>query len=135
MKIYLAARFSKRHVLQGWAEALEQSGHEIVSRWSKVGNDHKLPPGLSERANDLERERFAKEDLEDIDACDCIISLMEEARSNSRGGRHVEFGYGLALRKLMVIVGDRETVFHHIPTVIHYETADEMLHAFSVVQT
>jgi len=120
MKIYLAARFSKRHILQEWAEHLEGHGHEIVSRWSKRGSDHKKAPGLSKMAQASERRRFAKEDIEDIHSCDCVLSLMEEPRTNGRGGRHVEFGYGLAIGKIMVIVGHQETVFHHLPEVAHF---------------
>lgn len=120
MNIYLAARFSKRNILQEWQPALEALGHTIVSRWSMRGSDHIKAPGLSERAADSERLRFATEDIEDIEACDCVISLMEEPRSNGRGGRHVEFGYALAKGKRLIIVGERETVFHHLPQVEHY---------------
>lgn len=117
MKIYLAARFSKRHILQAWQIELEKLGHEIVSRWSMRGSDHMKSPGLSERASESERARFAKEDIEDINNCDCVISLMEEPRNDGRGGRHVEFGYALAKGKRLMIVGDKETVFHDLPEV------------------
>jgi|AACY02.2.fsa_nt_gi Nucleoside 2-deoxyribosyltransferase len=125
MKIYLAARFSKRHILQEWAEQLEADGHQIVSRWSKRGSDHKIPPGQSEEAAFRERRRFAEEDLEDLDQADCVLSLMEEPRSNGRGGRHVEFGYALATGCRMVIVGPRETVFHCLREVEAFETFEQ----------
>ena len=125
MKIYLAGRVSKRPILQAWAALLEQDGHEIVSRWSKRDSDHISVDGLSPRAADAERERFAREDIEDIRACDCMLSLMEEPRSNGRGGRHVEFGFGLALGKPQVIVGERETVFHHLQQVYHCDDIDQ----------
>lgn len=119
MRIYLAGRVSKRPILQEWAALLEQDGHEIVSRWSKRNSNHVSVDGLSPRAADAERERYAREDIEDIERCDCMLSLMEEPRSNGRGGRHVEFGFGLALGRPQVIVGERETVFHHLPGVHH----------------
>lgn len=120
MKIYMASRFSNRHILQGWQDDLIALGHEIVSRWSLRGNDHQIPTGLSRQASDDERARFAVEDIEDINRCDCMISLMCEPRNNSRGGRHVEFGYALAKGCRLITVGPRETVFHHLETVEHF---------------
>lgn len=120
MKIYLAARYSRLPTINQWAADLQALGHEITSRWS-LNESHLLPGELSKQAADAERQRFALEDMEDIRACDMCVSLMEEPRNNSRGGRHVEFGVALALRKRLVIVGPRETVFHHLPEVYHFE--------------
>lgn len=127
MKIYIAARFSKRPEANALAHTLKSFGHTITSRWVKPDSDHVAPTGLSQQAADAERQRFAVEDLEDVIACDCCISLMEEPRNNSRGGRHVEFGIAVGLKKTLVVIGPRETVFHHLPQVVHYETMDEFL--------
>ena len=118
MKIYLAGRFSQRPSLNNLGSHLIKQGHEITSRWTLPGTDHVKPTGLSERAADNDRRRFAIEDIEDIDNCDCMISLMDKPRSNGRGGRHVEFGYALAKGKKLYIVGDPENVFHHLDNVI-----------------
>lgn len=118
MKIYLAGRYSTRKTLEGWANDLQCVGHEVVSRWCLRNSDHKLVDGLSPRAADHERLRFAQEDMEDVLECDAMISLMDIPRGNGRGGRHVEFGVALALEKELYIVGERETVFHHLPQVI-----------------
>lgn len=120
MKIYIAARFSKRPEANQLAHLLQSFGHTITSRWVKPDSDHVTPTGLSVQAADKERQRFAQEDLEDVIACDWCISLMEEPRSNSRGGRHVEFGIALGLGKLLTIIGPRETVFHHLPRIAHF---------------
>ncbi len=117
MKVYLAARFSKRPIVEAWGKALEHHGFEIVSRWSQRDSDHKLVDGLSPQAEDSERQRFAIEDIEDIDKAHICLSLMEEPRNNSRGGRHIEFGYALGKGLDLWIVGPRETVFHHLPQV------------------
>jgi len=127
MKIYIAARFSKRHDAHNLGVALRVLGHTIVSRWSLPDSDHVKPVGLSEQAADKERERFATEDLEDIEACDWCVSLMETPRNDSRGGRHVEFGYAMALKKKLIIIGPKETVFHNLPQVKHYKTVPEFL--------
>lgn len=125
MKVYLAARFSKRHEVHAIGKVLQAHGHEVVSRWSFPNSDHVAPVGLSQQAADNERQRFAKEDLDDLDSCDWCISLMEEPRNSSRGGRHVEFGYALAKGKRMTIIGPKETVFHHLENIESYETVGE----------
>lgn len=135
MKIYMASRFSNRHILQGWQDDLIAMGHEIVSRWSLRGSDHQIPVGLSRQASDDERNRFAVEDIEDIDRCDCMISLMLEPRNNSRGGRHVEFGYALAKNKRLIIIGPRETVFHHLTEVEHFDSWSDALCHVGVATT
>jgi len=125
MKIYIAARFSKRHICNELAQFLKQQGHEITSRWVLPDSDHVVPVGMSKQAADSERRRFAMEDVEDVLACDWMISLMEEPRSNTRGGRHIEFGIALGLGKILTIIGPRETVFHHLDEVQHYDSVEE----------
>jgi nucleoside 2-deoxyribosyltransferase len=131
MKVYLASRFSRRHECHALAKELIQHGHTITSRWVKAGEDHVIPVGMSEQAADAERRRFAVEDCEDVHSCDWMISLMEEPRSNGRGGRHVEFGMALALEKRLTIIGPRETVFHHLDEVEHFETVEAFLISLS----
>lgn len=128
MKIYLASRFSRRHECHDLGKELEKYGFGIVSRWTLPDSNHVVPVGMSQQAADAERERFAVEDLEDIDRCDCIVSLMEpKARNNTRGGRHVEFGYAIGRGKELVVIGCKETVFHHHPQVRHFDDVAEYL--------
>lgn len=127
MKIYIAARFSKRPEANRLAHMLIVKHHTITSRWVKPECDHVMPTGLSSQAKYDERQKFAKEDLDDIDACDWMISLTEKPRGNGRGGRHVEFGYALASGKILTIIGPRETVFHHLQNVEHFYTIYEFI--------
>lgn len=126
-RIYIAARFSRRPEANRLAHVLQAAGHHITSRWVRPDCDHVLPTGLSARAADAERERFALEDLQDLNDSNWVISLQEEPRSNDRGGRHVELGYAIALGMRITIVGPRETVFHHLPDIEHYPTMAEFL--------
>lgn len=127
MKFYIAARFSRRPECNQLAHELQALGHTITSRWVKPDSDHVAPTGLSQQAADAERQRFALEDLLDVQECDAVVSLMEEPRNNSRGGRHVEFGVGLGMGKALYIIGPRETVFHHLPEVKHFDSVREFL--------
>jgi hypothetical protein len=56
-----------------------------------------------------------------------MISLMEEPRNNSRGGRHIEFGMALGLGKRLTIIGPRETVFHHLDEIEWFQTTEQFL--------
>lgn len=127
MKFYIAARFSRRPECNALAHKLKALGHTITSRWVKPDCDHVMPTGLSAQAADNERRRFASEDLEDVIACDAMVSFMEQPRSNSRGGRHVEFGIAVGLKKKNYVIGPRETVFHHLPGVLHFDSEDEFI--------
>jgi hypothetical protein len=130
VRIYIAARFSRRPEANALARALQKKGHVITSRWVKPDSDHVVATGLSQQAADSERRRFAIEDVEDVVAANWTISLMEEPRSNSRGGRHVEFGMAVALKHRLTIIGPRETVFHHLPEVEYFGTVEEFLNVY-----
>ena len=127
MKIYLAARYSRHKELQGYAYQLIADGHEITSRW--IWGGHQIDDaGLSVEAQREERERFATEDTDDLMNSEICINFTEIPRStNSRGGRHVEFGIALGLMKRCIVVGPRENVFHCLPEV-------EIFNSFSSIR-
>lgn len=124
MKIYLAARYSRREELCAYRTALEAAGHIVTSRW--LNGDHQVDDaGLSAEAAEEERVRFATEDWDDLMSAGCCISFTEHPRAtNSRGGRHVEFGAALAAGQTCIVVGPRENVFHCLPTVRWFPTWD-----------
>lgn len=129
--IYLAARYSRREELCGYAEALKDLGAFVTSRW--LNGNHQLDDsGLSEEAKQEERIRFACEDWEDLFQADICVSFTETPRgTNSRGGRHVEFGAAMAMGKECIVIGHRENVFHCLPGVAFYSTWEECLQAFT----
>jgi hypothetical protein len=125
VKIYLASRYSRREELCGYRLQLQERGHEITSRW--LNGEHQISDrGLSEQASEELRTRFAMEDWHDLMFADCCIAFTEEPRSsNSRGGRHVEFGGALAAGIYCVVIGPRENVFHCLPSVRWFPTWEE----------
>jgi nucleoside 2-deoxyribosyltransferase len=131
MKIYLASRYSRYPEMQAYAAQLGRMGHEVTSRW--INGDHQIDDaGLSLQAKAAERIRFAQEDQADLVAADCVISFTEQPRStNSRGGRHVEHGMAIALRKRVLVVGHRENVFHCLPEVEFFERWLDAVEALS----
>jgi nucleoside 2-deoxyribosyltransferase len=112
-KVYIAARFSRRQEMAAKADILKHCGFEITSRWVYGGED-----GLT-------REQIAMLDLTDVDRADIVLSFTEPMGTAVRGGgRHTEFGYGLAKNKRLVIIGDREQVFHHHSAVEQHATLE-----------
>jgi len=130
-RVYLAARFSRRHECNALGHILKSHGCTITSRWVKPDCEHVLPTGISEQAADHERQQFALEDVEDVRAANWTISFMEEPRGNSRGGRHIEFGMAVALGHRLTIIGPRETVFHHLPNVEQFDTVADFTAALA----
>lgn len=127
MKIYLAARFTRNMEMQDIAGLLEKYGHQVTSRWHT--GVHSIDDGVEPDSGvGMERAaRFAAEDLEDLMAASCVISFTEVPRTPTRGGRHAEFGYGLAHQKKMVIVGQREMIFHYLPEVLQFDTIEDLM--------
>lgn len=132
MKIYLASRYSRRDEMLAYATLLCTFGFRITCRW--IQGEHQISDeGLSSEAKQEERLRFACEDWEDLMCADLVISFTEAPRgTNSRGGRHVEFGAALAAGKRCIVVGHRENVFHCLPQVEFYPTLTEMLDSMKV---
>ena len=114
MKIYIASRMSRMAECANFALHLEELGHEVTSRWLR---------GLHSAKDFVDAHSiFAAEDLEDLRAAATCISLTG---GGTRGGRHVEFGVALERGIKNIIVGPRESVFHYLPGVVWYPTADE----------
>lgn len=131
MRIYLAARYSRRLELCGYREELQALGYEVQARWLNGGHqisnegtpigengEALVEDGSTNVAAAQLRSKFAFDDYEDVVGSDIVISFTEPPRSeHSRGGRHVEFGIALALKKPVMVVGHRENIFHWLPHV------------------
>lgn len=135
MKIYLAARYTRRLELCEYRAALESIGIDVTSRWlngSHQLSDAGVPIGDSGEAlveDDTSQEaahlraKFATDDYEDVAAADLLIAFTQPPRSDKgRGGRHVEFGIALGLGKPIVVIGPRENVFTWLPQIQQHDT-------------
>lgn len=141
MRIYLAARYSRREELCRYREQIRELGflvnavwldgtHQISDEGTSIGDNREaLVEGddgsTSLRSAEL-RQRFANEDFRDVIGCDLLIAFTEPPRSSaSRGGRHVELGIALGLMKRVWIVGPRENIFCWMEDVRQFETWDD----------
>jgi nucleoside 2-deoxyribosyltransferase len=103
--IYVAAAWAWREHAQELMNELHRAEHKVTSRWL-----------VEEQAVGAEG---ARDDLEDIDAADTFVLMtMPIGTMFSSGGRMVELGYAIARRKNIILVGERENIFCHLPQVI-----------------
>jgi len=121
--IYLAARYSRNAEMRSVRDILRVLGYEVTSRWIDQHGGDVLESFVAEKLNsDPEHcAHYGLVDLEDMLAADTIVSFTS-ATAGGKGGRHVEFGWGLAAGKRMIVVGPREHIFHTLPQVEHFET-------------
>lgn len=127
MRIYLAARYSRRLELCGYRDQLHAMGHNVQACWLDGSHQISDDGSASERAAAL-RAKFARDDMNDVLDCQTLIAFTEPPRSNaSRGGRHVELGIALGRLRRVMIVGPRENVFCWLPEVRQFDTWEECL--------
>jgi len=75
MKIYLAARYSRREQLCELRDQLKRMGHEVTSRWLQTEWVNR--PDQSSAAPPEYRAKYAQIDLEDVDAADVVVSFTD----------------------------------------------------------
>jgi len=114
MKFYLAAAYDRKEEMRVYRTNLWADGHEVTSRWidghPEINNGDIISVDMLNDPDYLEICReVANHDLEDIRAADAMISFHGHT---NQGGRHVEYGYAMALEKPIYIIGDRENLFH-----------------------
>ena len=115
MKVYLAARYSLKNQMVEYAHELRSLDIEVTSRW--LEEPHSPTSQIGDVSEDLMRQ-YAQIDVEDIHAADTLVFFsVDPTTPTVRGGRHVEFGYALALGKSILVVGPKENIFHFLPSV------------------
>ena len=145
MKVYLAARYSRREELCGYRGQLEAIGCTVTSRWlngshqiSNAGipiGDHgealvEGDDGSADSRSAMLRQKFADEDYRDVAGCDLLIAFTEAPRSgHSRGGRHVELGLALGMMKEVWVIGHQENIFCWHEDVRFFQTWKDALAA------
>jgi hypothetical protein len=129
MKVYLAAAYERNPEMRVIRDQLVQLGHEVTSRWIDQHGGEDLAPieGVGLNTSPGVYVKFAYKDLDDVDAAETVVHFT----GGGRGGRHTEFGYALARGKALVLVGEREHVFHSLPSIEWYPDPASFLQAWS----
>ena len=118
--VYLAARYSRREELRGYAAQLEELGlASVPARW--LHEDHDWD-GTTEEEGLLRAQGLALDDLEDVWRAHALVLFTEEAGQYRRGGSLVELGFALGKGKHVVIVGPAPNVFCTLASIVRVAT-------------
>lgn len=112
--IYLSAVFARRHELREVRETLRALGLDCLCSWIDFDGEETGSESREECGS------WAALDLAEIRECGTFVAFAEPASGTApgnRGGRHVEFGFALALGKRCILVGRAEHHFHCLPEV------------------
>lgn len=111
MQVYIAAPYPEREAAIQVMQRLEAAGFGVTSTWLKE--------------HDELADKYARLDLDDILRSDAVVALNPTVYQNAgTGGRHVEFGYALALNRPIVLVGERSNIFHYLDDIDVCSEAD-----------
>jgi nucleoside 2-deoxyribosyltransferase len=113
MRAYIAAPYPERDQAIRIMRMLELQGIEVTSTWL--------------RSPDTLSDEHARVDLADVARADVLVALNPESwNERGTGGRHVEFGYALALGKPIVLVGERSNIFHYLDIVKRIDDSEDI---------
>jgi len=127
MKVYIAARYSRKEEMKQVSELLRSEGVEVVSTWMEEPHDGNI--SLNDVCDAL-LEKYSVIDVSQVIDADIMIMFSEDPLIGTpRGGRHVEFGIALGTRKPIYVVGPKENIFHYLPNVFHFNSINEVINA------
>lgn len=117
MKVYLANKYENKHHMRDAATLLRSKGIEVTSTW------------IDEPQRSGTNKDWAFQDLLEISQADCLVFFSESPTEPTlRGGRHVEYGYALGIRKPIIVVGPKENIFHNLPQIKHFDTWEDAVY-------
>ena len=119
--VYLSARFERRDELNQYRLELEALGLKVTSRWLETDP----PPGR--RLTEEEWQALAAVDCEDVQRATWFIGFSDPPELRHGMARHVEYGMAVALGRRVIVVGEREHIFHRLPDVAVVEDWGEAL--------
>jgi len=109
--------------MREWRGLLAAGGVGCTSRWLDIA-----ATGLRAIESDATNERAALVDVVDIMAADLFVLYSPKAEHGTgRGGRHVETGIAIAARKPIILVGERENIFHWHPSVVVFPDIETLI--------
>lgn len=104
INIYLAAKYSRRKEMENYAKILSVKGYNITSTWVY---------GEEEGKSSRDIAILDYMDLRKANVCICFNEPY--GSENIAGARHTEFGFAWLFKKHIILVGEREQIFHYLP--------------------
>lgn len=132
MKIYIAARFDRRHEVLELYKLILEHGHEITADWTL----HK--PIKPYEQNEELAAKYANEDIEGVKNCDVFIILSDEGGST---GMYVELGAAILSnlkcgKPKIYVIGDKlRSMFYFHPVVNRRKNINEVFEEIEKTRT
>jgi len=113
MQVYIAGQYARKLEFREYAAQCRQQGITVGARWL----DESEAPTIGLNDNSDEKlAHYGQRDYQDIQDCDIFVFFAEpNTNQPPRGGRHVEFGMAVQLRRPIVVIGQPENIFHYLP--------------------
>lgn len=121
MRVYVAAFFQEKQIVQDLYRELERAGHQITWDWTRSDQGER-------RGEELKRYfcSEAEKDLNGIERCQALILLPHAGAK----GAYVELGFALACGKRIFTLESNpgvDCVFFHLPEVERCQSLQELL--------
>jgi hypothetical protein len=116
MRIYIAAHDKDRALL--CATYLRDRGHMIISDWFH------LPFLPTDQYSERDRANIATLDVDQVAFSEALVLL--DSPDRVPGGKFVEAGVALGLRKLVYVVGRRENMLMWHPAIKRFDTIEQL---------
>lgn len=121
MKVYLAAQYEYRKTLRPLAEAMQLLGHTVTSNWIWSEATRAQEEGDPALARDV-----ACKNVQDLQEADTLLVFTDRVGDRAvGGGRFFELGLAWAYGHEIIVIGEPEMVFHHLPDITFYPTYRE----------
>lgn len=108
---YLASAFKRKAEMAECRAIMQAAGYNVVARWidEEAESDDAAP-------TDDYRMECALTDLQDVAACDVFVCFI----GGVGAGHHTELGLALAGGKRIVLIGQKNNIFHYLPLLEYY---------------
>jgi nucleoside 2-deoxyribosyltransferase len=107
IRIYVAASFHGVERIRDEVETLESKAYEVLGVWHQPNDP--IEQIWDGNFGGRIAQALALRDLHGIETSDLMI--IDTLDPSSTGGRNVELGYALALKKRVILIGPPTTVF------------------------
>lgn len=129
MKVYIAAPWVDKAMMEIYAQPLEAAGHVITHKWWDVEGaaEGDSPEVLAYHRKNAELDYQGVKDAK-------LLILVNSSKSE---GKAVEQGIAISDRKPIIAIGKRgetsKNVFHYLPNYIWVDTLDKALDVIRVI--
>ena len=113
MRVYLAARFSRRAEIAGYAKELAELDIACTSEWLKYDRTDRMLADC------------AKRDIANINEAELLVEFTAQPEGKWRGGHIWEAGYAYGRDIPCIAIGPKENVFHELNDIPTFDTWEE----------